>query len=180
MILNFREWKTFSTLEALTYIRITLAFGPMVPQVLGVTTGSRCAHGVAGIIHGKVRNTHPFKGEFHRLRSFAFNTYGACGIWYSPFCRCEGCNHISPRLSISSASILLPALSVMPIRVFNMFFTQILLAVHNVQDVSFEQMPHIRSEKKTHTHTHFHSECILWVLLFCQPHLLLPVQPHHS
>ena len=69
MILNFREWKTFSTLEALTYIRITLAFGPMVPQVLGVTTGSRCAHGVAGIIHGKVRNTHP-----HQMKSMPTST----------------------------------------------------------------------------------------------------------
>jgi hypothetical protein len=56
MTLNIYEFEAFSIPRALIHTRIIWALSPMVPQVLGVTAGSFCAHGVVGTPLGEVLN----------------------------------------------------------------------------------------------------------------------------
>ena len=54
---NLHGCEAFPTLRTLSYIRITWAHLPTAPQVLGISLGPPCAHGVSSNPHGEVCDT---------------------------------------------------------------------------------------------------------------------------
>ena len=64
---SLRGREAFLTPGAFTYTKITWAFSPTAPQVRVSFRGPLCAHGILGILHGEVRNTHPHQTEWMPL-----------------------------------------------------------------------------------------------------------------